>query len=116
MSKRIFQLLLTAGTLLLPAAARSQTAALTGASKWADSAAREIDAASDAGDVARLQSAQTLVDRALTAFPNDPMLLYYKAYALYRVAGLQEGLGHQDEVAKALDADQSALEASLAVK
>jgi tetratricopeptide (TPR) repeat protein len=96
--------------------ARSQGPTLTGAAKWADSAAREIDAASDAGDLVRIRAARTNVERALVAFPNDPYLLYYKAYALFREAGLQEGLQHQEELRSVLDDEEKALDASLAVK
>ena len=100
----------------LSSMASAQTSPLSGAAKWADSAAREIDAASDAGDLVRLHTARTNVDRALAAFPNDPYLLYYKAYGIYREAGLQEGLQHQEEVRTLLDEEEKAIDASLAVK
>src|SRR6476469_2481080 len=77
--------------------------ALAGAAKWADSAAREIEAASDAGDAARLRNARTLLDRALTVFPKDALLLHYKGYELYREASLEEGLGHHDKTEPILE-------------
>ena len=114
MTKRILNSMLLLCTVAAPATA--QTAALSGASKWADSASREIDAASDAGDIARLKKARTLIDRALTAFPNDALLLHYRGYALHREAGLQEGLGHRDQVRPLLEDAVKALEASIKVK
>lgn len=108
--------LLTASALAISSGAFAQTPALTGAAKWADSAAREIDAATDAGDMARLRGAKTLLDRALVAFPKDPLLLHYKAYQLHREASLQEGLGHRAEVEPLLDEAQKVLEQSLAIK
>jgi tetratricopeptide (TPR) repeat protein len=116
MTNKLVSTFLLASILALPAFAKAQSPALTGAAKWADSAAGEIDAASDAGDMTRLRAARTLVDRALTAFPNDPLLLYYRAYALHREAGLQEGLGHRSDLGQVLDDEQKALEASLAAK
>jgi tetratricopeptide (TPR) repeat protein len=94
----------------------AQTNTLTGASKWADSASREIEAASDAGDIGRLKAAGTLLDRALVAFPNDALLLHYKGYELHREASLQEGLNHRDEIGPLLDEAQSVLERSLEIK
>jgi tetratricopeptide (TPR) repeat protein len=93
-----------------------QAPALAGAGKWADSAAREIDAATAAGDMTRLRNAKTLLDRALVAFPNDALLLHYKGYELHREASLQEGLGHRAEVEPLLDEARRVLEQSLAIK
>jgi tetratricopeptide (TPR) repeat protein len=108
--------LVAASALVISSAAFAQAPALTGASKWTDSAAREIDAATDAGDLTRLRSARTLLDRALVAFPNDALLLHYKGYELHREASLQEGLGHRNEVEPLLDQARTVLEQSLAVK
>jgi tetratricopeptide (TPR) repeat protein len=109
-------LLLTACTLTIPFTAFAQQPVLTGASKWADSAAREIDAAADAGDTTRLRNAKTLLDRALVAFPNDALLLHYKGYELHREAALQDGLGHRAAVEPLLDQARTVLEQSLALK
>jgi tetratricopeptide (TPR) repeat protein len=57
---------------------------LTGRDRWADSARVLIDLATQRGDVVRIRSARVLLDRALTAFPNDPLLLHYLGFALYR--------------------------------
>jgi tetratricopeptide (TPR) repeat protein len=72
--------------------------ALTGAAKWADSARREIDAASLSGDKNRLNDARTLLDRALVAFPNDGLLLHYEGYAAYRALSLATVLGPPSDV------------------
>jgi tetratricopeptide (TPR) repeat protein len=66
---------------------------LTGAAQWADSAARLIDRATIAGDLQGLRNASSLLDRALTVYPRDALLLQYQGYALYREAGLLDGRG-----------------------
>lgn len=65
----------------------------TSAAGWADSAARLIDRATIAGDLTGLRNARSLLDRALSAYPNDAMLLHYQGYELYREAGLLDGRG-----------------------
>jgi tetratricopeptide (TPR) repeat protein len=70
--------------------------ALTGAAKWADSARREIDAATLSGDLTRLVAARTLLDRALTAFPNDPLLQHYQGYAMYRMLNVAPATSKDD--------------------
>jgi tetratricopeptide (TPR) repeat protein len=108
--------LIVVGALAISRPAFAQTVPLSGAAKWADSAAREIDAATDAGDLTRLRGTKTLLDRALVAFPNDALLLHYKGYALHREASLQEGLGHHAEVEPLLDEARSVLDQSLAIR
>ena len=115
MTNRFLPTILLSIALVAPATGGAQTA-LTGASKWADSAAREIDDASDAGDLVRLRATTTLLDRALTTFPNDALLLHYKAYALYRESNLLEGLGQRDDLDEILEETEKLLEASLKVK
>jgi tetratricopeptide (TPR) repeat protein len=105
-----------ATALVLPGAAQSQTPAPTGAAKWADSAARLIDRASITGDVAGLQSARTLLDRALVAFPNDPLLLHYQGYELYREANTLQGMRRGAEAAPLIQKARTALEKSIAGK
>lgn len=68
---------------------RAGTSSLNGRDKWADSAGTLIDVAVRRGDVDLLNDANLLLDRALTAFPNDALLLHYRGYALYRKATLQ---------------------------
>lgn len=116
MTNRIVSSLALGCALAISSRALAQVPALTGAARWADSAAREIDAATDAGDMTRLRNARTLLDRALVAFPNDPLLLHYKAYELHREASLQEGLGHRAEVEPLLEEGRKVLEQSLAIK
>jgi tetratricopeptide (TPR) repeat protein len=102
--------------LVLPAASSSQTSPLTGAAKWADSAARLVDRSVIAGDLAGLQNARTLLDRALVAFPNDPLLLHYQGYELYREASMLEGMQRGGEMAPLLERARTALEKSIAAK
>ncbi|HEY8851819.1 MAG TPA: tetratricopeptide repeat protein [Gemmatimonadaceae bacterium] len=71
---------------------------LTGSAKWADSAGRLIDQATFAGNLQGLRSAGLLLDSALASYPNDPLLLQYRGYELYREAGL---LGTNPLTAKA---------------
>ncbi len=87
-TKRVSRLL--CGTMLLacatiqPLSAQSAAAPLTGAARWADSAQAGIDRAVLAGDTEGLAKVGAMIDRALGAFPNDPLLLHYRAYGLYR--------------------------------
>ena len=81
-------------TLLAAAPARAQ-APDPARDRWADSARREIEAAVPAGDRARLGAARVLVERALAAFPDDPLLLHYAGYALWRESALLLGAGDQ---------------------
>jgi tetratricopeptide (TPR) repeat protein len=71
---------------------------LTGAAKWADSAGRLIDQATFAGNLLGLRDAGVLIDQALSAYPNDALLLQLRGYELYREAGL---LGTNPLTAKA---------------
>jgi len=66
---------------------------LGGAAGWADSAARLIDKATFADDLAGLRGARSLLDKALIAYPNDALLLHYQGYELYREANLLDGRG-----------------------
>ncbi len=50
----------------------------------ADSLRKEIDAASLAGSRPRIDAARRLLERAITLFPKDGLLLHYKAYTMYR--------------------------------
>jgi tetratricopeptide (TPR) repeat protein len=89
MTKKILSIAL--GAALCSAAASAQPSPFPGAAKWADSAAREIDLAVQAGDVARLHRTNTLLDRALVAFPGNALLLHYQGYALFREAAMLSG-------------------------
>jgi tetratricopeptide (TPR) repeat protein len=105
-----------ATALVLPSPSSSQTPTLTGAAKWADSAARVIDRATIGGDLAGLQNARALLDRALVAFPNDPLLLHYQGYELYREASMLEGMQRGGESGPLLVRARAALEKSIAAK
>jgi tetratricopeptide (TPR) repeat protein len=78
--------------------------------RWADSARREIESASIAGDSERLTASRALLERALTAFPGDPLLLHYQGYAMYREAGLMQGLQRPEkEIRAVLEAAEEVL-------
>jgi tetratricopeptide (TPR) repeat protein len=87
-----------------------------GSSTWADSARREIEVANAQGDRARLAGAVATLDRALTVVPNDPLLLYYKGYALYRESGVLTGMGKEKEARAELEEADRLLERSNKVK
>lgn len=89
---------------------------LSGPALWADSAARQIEKATIRGDLEGLRSAKLLLDRALAAYPNDPLLLHYQGYELYREAGLLDGRGAaaQAEVPLVTATARTKLEQSLA--
>ena len=80
--------------------------------RWADSARREIEAAVPAGDRARLEAARTLLDRALTAFPRDPLLQHYQGYALWREAALLLGSDEREAARSLLEQADRVLEQS----
>jgi hypothetical protein len=67
-------------------AARAATSALSGAARWADSVRIVAEQAQLRGDSAALTQAYRLSQRALTAFPDDPLLLHYQGYVRYRQA------------------------------
>jgi tetratricopeptide (TPR) repeat protein len=76
-------------TSTLSSGTRAERAAqLSGATRWADSVRRIVDAAVIRGDVVATKLGVTLADRALAAFPTDGLLLHYRGYAVYRLAQL----------------------------
>jgi tetratricopeptide (TPR) repeat protein len=102
---------LVTAALLTATGASTQTIAAR--DKWADSARVEIEAANTRGDLNRLREAAALVERALTAFPDDPLLLHYLGYARYREATLMQGRKHDSkEYRPLLEAADSLLELS----
>jgi tetratricopeptide (TPR) repeat protein len=91
-----------------PAAAQPNAAR----DRWADSARREIEAAVPTGDRARLAGARLLLERALAAFPDDPLLQHYQGYALWREASLALGQEDTGRARLLLDQADDALERS----
>lgn len=85
---------------------------LSGTARWADSLARSIERAYHAGDERGLKEAAALADRVLAIAPDDPVILHYKGYALYRVGTALLGRRANDEAAATLKAADEALEAS----
>jgi tetratricopeptide (TPR) repeat protein len=66
--------------------AQSAPPSLSGSARWADSARVMIERSWLANDSTALLSVGTMLDRVLTAFPNDALLQHYRGYALYREA------------------------------
>ena len=91
-------------------------APLTGAARWADSARVIIEQAVIADDSAGLVRAGVMLDKALTAFPDDPMLLHYRAYGLYRESMRAAGDAMEDERTEALERAVNLLKRSAAAK
>ena len=110
--------------LAAPAGAQPHATAATAAStapsaaslaerdRLADSARRQIDAATIAGDRVRLGAARALLDRALAAFPDDALLLHYQGYALWREASILYGAGEAAAARPLLEYADRALERS----
>jgi tetratricopeptide (TPR) repeat protein len=91
-------------------AARGGAQVATGTGAWADSARGLIDAGVNTGRADALDPAIALLDRVLTEVPNDPVLLHYRGYALYRKATLLQK--QPREASAALDAANKSLEQS----
>ena len=87
---------------------------LTGTAKWADSANREIEAANGAGNLVRLSNMSTVLDRALIVTPNDPLLLYYRSLALWRMASIDIATKKKGQAKKLLDEADRLLEQATA--
>jgi tetratricopeptide (TPR) repeat protein len=109
-------LFVSAPLLALPIVARSQTPNLAGAAKLADSAAHLINAAHYAGDTAGLNAARTLLDRALVTYPNDPLLLHYQGYELFREVNLRQALQRSAGFGSLLESARLALSRSDSLK
>jgi tetratricopeptide (TPR) repeat protein len=104
-------ILATLGLIMLPDTVSSQ--ALAGRDKWADSARVEIEAASVTGSLDSFRGVKALLERALTAFPNDPLLQHYQGYALYREASLMQGMKSEAKAIRpVLEAAEDVLERS----
>lgn len=67
--------------------------------------------ATPAGDIGGLRTAEALLDRALTVSPNDPWLLHYLGFALYREATIRMGM-NGDDVRPTLERADSILDRS----
>lgn len=91
--RRMFVVVLLVAAACAPRLAPADRSIATGngssdAAIWADSAARLIELGVHAQNRAHIADARALAERALTRFPDDPLLLHYQGYALYREAGL----------------------------
>jgi tetratricopeptide (TPR) repeat protein len=102
---------LLAAVLLAPAPLAAQD--LTAAARIADSAQRLIEGGRIKSSAQDLGLARALLERGLTAYPDDSYLLHYTGYALYRQAALEvAGRGNGRPGAALLELADSALEAS----
>jgi tetratricopeptide (TPR) repeat protein len=81
-------LAIAAGSLCFAPGAEAQSSQ---AQAWADSARRVVDRAAARADTSGLSAARVLLDRALAVYPNDPLLLHYQGYTLFRAAGAVPG-------------------------
>ena len=81
------------------------------AARLLDSSRVLIAKAAPIGDVDGLKSAEALLERALTVAPNDPWLLHYLGFALYREATLRMGR-YREDVGPLLERADSILERS----
>lgn len=79
----------TFSLLLIAAPVHAQSTSVR--DKWADSARVLIESAVKRGSTNGIDSARTILERVMTAIPNDPLLLHYDAYALYRKVTLAQG-------------------------
>ena len=104
-------MLVLIATVAVSHVAQAQT--LSGRDKWADSARVEIETATALGNLDRLRQAGALLERALTALPDEPLLLHYLGYARYREATIMQGMKRdEDEYRPLLEAADSLLERS----
>jgi tetratricopeptide (TPR) repeat protein len=100
---------LPTGVIQAQGAEVQSASALSGAARWADSIRVNVERATLANDMAGLKAAEAIAVRALTAFPDDPLLLHYQAYAKYRQAQRELGTGTVTDAAEALFKDAIAL-------
>lgn len=105
--------MLGAAVLLGLGVSRGTAQAPSTAQQWADSAQQVIAAATLGGDADGVLAARALIDRALTRFPDDPWLLHYRGFALYREATVRQGRERQ-EVLQYLEEAETTLAKSAA--
>jgi len=82
--------------------------------KLADSLRKEIEISALTADGPRLAAAYRLADRAVVLFPEDGLLLHYRAYALYRRTTLESP--DPEQKAKLLEDASLTLESSARLK
>jgi hypothetical protein len=87
-----------------PAASTTARPAATGPTsardRWADTAARLTASGVRRGDRATLSAVGALLDRALVAMPEEPLLQHHAGYAAYREAVLVMARASDDERAR----------------
>lgn len=92
--------------------ARAGAQPLTGVARWADSARVLIEASNLKADQPALEQALAILDRVLTITPDEPMLLHYKGYALFRQGGFLMGANRMKEAKEVFEAADATLEQS----
>jgi tetratricopeptide (TPR) repeat protein len=102
-------------SILAFAGAASSAAAQSPAVKLLDSARTMIAQATPSGDVAAMTAAYAMLERASAASPDDPWILHYQAFALYREATTRMGRDKAD-VRPMLERIDSLLERSAKLK
>ncbi len=85
---------------------------LTGVARWADSARVLIESSLVKADAPALEQALAILDRVLTVTPDEPMLLHYKGYALFRQGGFLMGANRMKEAKEVLETADAVLEQS----
>jgi tetratricopeptide (TPR) repeat protein len=108
---KTLRLLAIAVGFVVTAAPPCAAAQAPGSAKWADSARKLIDRSNQVG-VSAIDDAIALLDRVLTVVPNDPVLLHYKGYALYRRTTTGPNLPPEEEVKTMLQEADRVLELS----
>ncbi|MCU0634154.1 MAG: hypothetical protein MUE41_04710 [Gemmatimonadaceae bacterium] len=88
---------------LVSTVAAAQGVPLPGAARWADSARVLIEQGVMAHDSTLLVRAGAVLDKAMTAFPDDALLLHYRGYGLYREAMFAGGAEMADGTKRALE-------------
>ncbi len=82
--KALLSALMTVALGLAPGALSGQTT--QSASDIAENMRNDIEIANISGDIAGLDAARVMLERALIAHPNDPALTHYLGYTHYRIA------------------------------
>jgi tetratricopeptide (TPR) repeat protein len=94
--------------------APAATHAQADAGALVDTLRTRIERATRSSDVSAIAQVRALADRAVTRFPDDPWLLHYRGYALYREVTITMGRAPETDVGDQLETAQAALEAALA--
>lgn len=95
-----------------PSAAPDAAAPNASRDRWADSAARAVEAATARNDAGALAGVRAVLGRALALTPNDPLLQHYQGYAAYREAVARLAAGDKAGARRLLDEADGLLDRS----